>query len=100
MNLYQLSMLLLISIFYLIYIVKQVLLKRRGIDGTRLAKGKKPGKTFVIELFLLAGTYGMAAVQYVSILFEEEFTLLFPQEPVRIVGVATAFLGVSSFGVL
>lgn len=71
MNLYQLSMLVLISIFYLTYIGKQILLKKQGIDGTRLGKGNKPGKTFLIEMFLMIGTYGMAVVQYASICLKE-----------------------------
>jgi protein-S-isoprenylcysteine O-methyltransferase Ste14 len=91
------SLLLLISTFYLTYIAKQILLKRRGIDGTRLAKGNKPRGTFLIEAILLAGTYGMAAVQYASILLDEKLGLLFPQDLIRIVGVAAAFLGVCFF---
>jgi protein-S-isoprenylcysteine O-methyltransferase Ste14 len=97
MNFYQILMLLLISTFYLTYITKQIMLKRRGIDGTRLAKGNKPGRTFLIEVFLLVGTYGMAAVQYISILMEAKLGLLFPQDVIRMIGVATAFFGVCFF---
>lgn len=97
MNLYQLSMLVLISIFYLTYIGKQILLKRQGIDGTRLGKGSKPRRTLLIETFLLAGTYGMAVIQYASILFEGKLKIILDQDLIRVIGVVAAFLGVCIF---
>ena len=90
-------MLVLISIFYLTYIGKQILLKKQGIDGTRLGKGSKPRRTLLIETFLLAGTYGMAVIQYASILFEGKLKIILDQDLIRVIGVAAAFLGVCIF---
>lgn len=90
-------MLVLISIFYLTYIGKQILLKRQGIDGTRLGKGSKPRRTLLIETFLLAGTYGMAVIQYASILFEGKLKIILDQDLIRVIGVVAAFLGVCIF---
>lgn len=97
MNAYQLSMLIIVSIFYLTYIVKQILLKKKGIEGTRLAKGNKPEKTYRIERLLLVSTYTMAAIQYASILLENKLTPLIQLQAVRIAGVGIALIGVCFF---
>ena len=60
-------MLILLSSFYLIYFVKQISLKKRGINTNRLAKGTKPKRTRLIETCLLFVTYATAAVQYLSV---------------------------------
>jgi protein-S-isoprenylcysteine O-methyltransferase Ste14 len=93
MNTYQLLMLLIISAFYVTYLVKQILLKRKGIEGARLAKGNKPGKTYRIESLLLVSTYTFAVIQYASILLEDKLTLLIRLQAARAAGVFIALAG-------
>lgn len=97
MNTYQIVMLLITSAFYLTYVVKQILLKRKGIEGARLAKGSKPGKTYRIERTLLVSTYSMAVIQYASILFENKWNLLIRLQSVRLTGAVIALIGLCFF---
>lgn len=97
MNTYQLMMLLITSAFYLAYVVKQILLKRKGIEGARLAKGSKPGRTYRIEWTLLVATYAMAVIQYASILLGNKFGLLIPVQAVRMAGIVIALIGLCFF---
>lgn len=97
MSSYQLIMLLIITVFYLTYVIKQLLLKRRGIDGTRLAKGSKPKRTMGIERALLAVTYSMVAIQYAGILLTGKENLIIRSEWARIAGTGAAFLGMCFF---
>lgn len=60
--------LILVCVFYVAYIGKQVALRVRGIRGSRLGKGGKQGMVLTIEMLLLVATYAMAAVQLVSLL--------------------------------
>lgn len=76
---FQISIFALITCFYIAYFVKQILLRKKGIHTNRLAKGRKPPKTAAIETALLAATYGIAAIQYVSVFFSRfMLSLSFP----------------------
>lgn len=97
MDIYQTAMLLITSAFYLTYLMKQILLKKRGIQGARLGKGNKPRKTFQIELLLLFSTYAMAVIQYSSIIFEKQLNLLIQLTAFRTAGILVAFIGVCFF---
>lgn len=54
-------------IFYGAYIVKGVLLRRKGIEVNRLAKGSKPSHTRRVEMLLLPLTYGIALLQFAGV---------------------------------
>lgn len=97
MTTYQLLMLLIASAFYATYLVKQILLKRKGIEGARLAKGNKPGKTYRIERLLFFSTYTFAVIQYASILMEDRLTLLIRLQAARMAGVIIALVGLCFF---
>lgn len=58
-----------ITIFYLVYLVKQLAMRKRGIHANRLLKGRKSVKTFRIELLLVICTFIMPLVQYGSVFF-------------------------------
>lgn len=53
--------------FYGSYILKMIRQRKQGIITDRMGKGKKSKKTFIIEIFLKAITYILAAIQLVSI---------------------------------
>ena len=68
------------SIFYGTYLIKGLSLKRKGIDVNQMAKGEKPRKTFLIELFLASLTYILGISQFVACLiafYNEEFSSKF-----------------------
>ena len=68
------------SIFYGTYLIKGLSLKRKGIDANQMAKGEKPRKTFLIELFLASLTYILGISQFVACLialYNEEFSSKF-----------------------
>jgi protein-S-isoprenylcysteine O-methyltransferase Ste14 len=77
-------------VFYAIYFGKQFALKTRGIRTNRLTKGDKPARTRKIETALLAATYGMAAIQYIS-LFWNSYIQLFTTPQPAAYWVAAAF---------
>jgi len=97
MNPYQLSMLIIVSAFYLTYIIKQILLKRKGIETARLAKGNKPERTCRTERLLLVSAHAMAAVQYANILLDQKAALLIRTQTVRTAGIGIALLGLCFF---
>lgn len=97
MNIYQITMLIIISAFYFTYVVKRILLKRQGIESARLAKGSKPKSTFLTELILLVSTTAMSVIQYASILFERNLDILLTFPAVRWAGVMIALAGTGFF---
>ena len=90
-------MLFITSTFFLTYVIKQILLKKKGIEGARLAKGNKPRRTYQIERALLIATYTMAVIQYASILLENKLDMLIRLQAVRMAGIGIAFIGVCFF---
>ncbi|WP_040198132.1 methyltransferase family protein [Candidatus Soleaferrea massiliensis] len=90
----QLLMLVAIAVFYFAYFAKALLLKRRGISTQRMGRGSKPRRTCIIEALLSIATFGMAAVQLVSLFWLTPF--MFPSF-VRIGGAALSFLGTLVF---
>ncbi|MDD6210779.1 MAG: isoprenylcysteine carboxylmethyltransferase family protein [Bacteroidales bacterium] len=82
-----------ITVFYLIYLVKQFALWRRGIQTNRLLKGKKPLKTYRIELLLAICTFVMPFMQYGSVAFGHPA----PLPALRITGLLFSVTGVICF---
>lgn len=94
---FQISIFVLITCFYIGYFMKQILLRKKGIHTNRLAKGRKPPKTAAIETALLAATCGIAVIQYASVFFSRfMLTLSFPAT-VRWAGIAVTGGGVIFF---
>lgn len=87
----------LISSFYIAYFTKQIILKKRGIQTNRLAKGQKSKQTTKIETALLITTYFMALLQYIDIFFGEKiFSFVLPNA-IRYLGLVVMALGVIFF---
>ena len=77
--------------------MKQIILKKHGINTNRLAKGSKSKQTQLIEICLLIATYVTAIMQFLSaFLFIRmgKFELPFA---IRITGVCLIFCGVIFF---
>ena len=62
-----------LCLFYAVYIIKMLLLRRQGINGSLLGKGDKPAGAKTIEKLLKAATGMGAAVQFASVLFPGYF---------------------------
>lgn len=89
----QLLGVMILVIFYSIYIGKMMLQKRKGIQTDQIAKGKKKGKRFYIELVMKIATYAVVVVEVISI------CVVRPQLPQMflIVGVVMGFIGDAIF---
>lgn len=87
MTVYQTMLLILLTLFYLIYFGKMLLLKKQGISANLLAKGDKPHKAFLVESFLRIITVIGALIQFGSVLFP---TFLFPVVQNNILGLVGA----------
>jgi len=98
MNILQITALILLLSFYSIYIAKQMLLKRKGINTNRLTQGKKSAKTLKIETVLTIITFSLPVIQLLSIfpsrgyLLPLNFSLSF-----SISGILIALLGIIYF---
>lgn len=93
----KIAMLVAITSFYIIYFVKQLLLRKKGIAANRMAKGSKPKHTAIVEWCLLIATYGIAVIQFVSIFWPQ---FLFPiqlVDAIKWIGVAMTCTGVVFF---
>ena len=62
----QIITLFLLGVFYISYIVKMFLLKRRGISGNLLGKGNKPKNALLVEKILRLATLAGAVIQFGS----------------------------------
>ena len=93
MTLFQIVALTLLTVFYVIYITKMLILKKQHIQGTLLGKGKKPKDKAVIEIILKIFTFLIVPIQFGSVIFcEYIYNLSFPL-PVHIIGFVLLFLG-------
>lgn len=85
--------LLILAAFYGIYLTKMLLLRRQGIDGSLLGKGKKPDKKRLVEIILRAATLLGCIIQFASVLFPRLFPGLAPSTGVWYAGTAAATAG-------
>lgn len=97
MDIFQISGLILITVFYSAYLYKQITLRREGIRSNRLIKGNKPKRTRRIELLLALFTFTMPVIQYGSIIFGNQLSLHQPNTFTKICGLLPATIGVIYF---
>lgn len=98
MNPIQVTALILTTAFYLIYLSKQLLLKRQDISSNRMAKGNKPARTRRVERFLVAITFTMPVLQYGSILWPKGWlTPLFQSVFLNTFGIILSIAGICFF---
>ena len=93
--LYQIAAILLLLAFYSIYIGKLVSQKRKGIQTNQMARCKKSGRVYFVELALAVATYSIVVAQAFCILLNQ--SLLPPL--LRMAGGALAFFGVVIFAI-
>jgi len=94
---FKLIQLALVAAFYIAYFCKQLSLRKNGISTNRLAKGRKPRRTQVIEALLLPATYGTAVIQFASIFFSSYLMPFGFPTFLNIVGMTVTALGVLFF---
>ena len=87
----------LLCVFYGIYFVKMVLLRKQGIAADLLGKGDKPKGAVLVERVLKAITYLGAAAQFVSVLYPNLIWSIAAPLPFQIIGIALAAAGVVFF---
>lgn len=97
MDIYMVIGLIAFFLFYGSYYAKMFMQKRQGIKTDLMGKGSKPKRTFIIEVILKIATFSMAAIQLVSILFENRFSMVIENDLVRYIGLTIALLGVVIF---
>lgn len=76
-------------VFYTIYIGKMISQKKKGIQTDQIARGKKKGKLFRVELMMKIATYSVVAVEVISIILNISSL----PKAVRIVGVILGVAG-------
>ena len=64
---YQIIAFLVLIAFYAIYIGKMLIQKKKGIRTDQIARGRKKGKLFYIELIMKIATYSIVLVEIISI---------------------------------
>jgi protein-S-isoprenylcysteine O-methyltransferase Ste14 len=93
----QYAPLLLLCTFYLAYILKAVMLKRRHIKADILGKGAKPKGRAALELLLKGVTYLGAGVQFISVILKQRVCSLPVPAIVQWCGLSLMLLGVLAF---
>jgi len=93
MDIFQITTLAMLDVYYIAYLMKAFSLKRRGIIVNLLGKGSKPQKALIIEWFLRLATLGGAVIQFGSVIFSDMIWSAPLILPVHIVGLALLFLG-------
>lgn len=66
-NVFQISAIAVLLIFYGIYIGKMTAQRKKGIKTDQMAQGKKKGRLFYTELILKISTYTVVLVEVISI---------------------------------
>jgi len=97
MDHWQIAALLLLSVFYISYIAKTIMLKRQNIKADLLGKGQKPSKEAVFETALKIMTYLGAAIQFVSTIWNNLIFGFFPIQIVSAIGLTIMQLGIVIF---
>lgn len=63
----RLISLLILALFYIVYIGKMILQRRKGIQTDQMAKDKKKTRVFYNKLIMKIATYSVVAVEILSI---------------------------------
>ena len=93
MSTVQVITLVLLSVFYMSYILKMFLLKCHGITGNLLGKGDKPQAARTIEKCLITATAIGAFVQFGSVIFPGVIRPFLVSAPIRVIGVGLLLCG-------
>lgn len=100
MNIYHIASIVIITLFYGIYAVKQLAMRRKGIDTARLGKGVKPRAVIVQERVLATVTVVVGVLQYATALWGNRFLPVGnPPVPLQFAGTAVCAVGTLYFAV-
>lgn len=94
MNLYQISTIIVMAVFYFTYFMKMYLQRRQGIVTNQLGKGKKNGSTKKVEKVLSILTIVIVPVELISIILNSK---VFLSNIWAIVGICITASGVIIF---
>jgi len=97
MDYLQIAVLLLLSMFYVSYIAKAIMLKQQNIKADLLGKGQKPSKEAIFEIALKITTYLGAAIQFVSAIWNDLIVGFSSFKIVGVVGLIIMLLGIVVF---
>lgn len=93
----QILLMSLLSLFYIIYFIKMLILKKQGIKGNLLGKGSKSKKALRIELILKTNTWIGAVIQFGSVVFPALIWSFPVSLPVQITGVVLSGISIVFF---
>lgn len=94
MNIYQISALGILIVYYAAYITKLLGQKKKGIRTTQLGVGNKSRRTIIIEKALSKVTVVILLVEVVSIIFEVSFPI---HKLIKLAGILVAACGTGIF---
>lgn len=85
----------LLAIFYFSLLFKQFLMKRKGIEANILVNSAgKNNKIIITEIMVSIGTYGMAAIQFISSIFYDCLKHLNLPLYIKILGIFLEIVGI------
>jgi protein-S-isoprenylcysteine O-methyltransferase Ste14 len=94
MNKFQIIAVIIIGVFYVAYLTKMMLQRKKGIETNQLGKGIKNVKTLKVEKMLSIASFVIIPSELISIIFNTHYFL---SEQVRYVGLGIAAVGVIIF---
>lgn len=94
MNIYQMSALAILIVFYAAYIIKLLGQKKKGIQTTQLGRGDKFIHTMIVEKVLSKVTVSIVLIEVVSITFEVNFPV---HRLIKLAGILVAAFGTGIF---
>ena len=94
MNIYQISALGILIVYYAAYIIKLLGQKKKGIHTTQLGRGDKSTRTMIVEKALSKVTVLIVLIEIVSIVFEVSFPV---HRFFKIAGILIAAFGTGIF---
>lgn len=89
---YQALSLVLLSIFYITYLLKNILLKRKKIKVNQLGKNKKKQNVKKFEIILKIFTYFMVIIQILSILITDKWLIINFPPYFKMIGISILLL--------
>lgn len=90
MNKIQIIAILEISTFYIAYLMKMMLQRKKGIQTNQLGKGVKEKRTLLVEKILQCASFVIIPADLISIFLN---TNLYSNEVVRYIGLVLIFVG-------
>jgi protein-S-isoprenylcysteine O-methyltransferase Ste14 len=97
MRLYKTIGLIIYFSFYINFYITMFLQYRRGIKTVQVGRGRKPRKTFIVEILLVVMLLLTSFIQFISIVLVEKLPILIQNDWVRSCGAAISIMGIIAF---